>query len=797
MIFSYLKTSLRNIARNKLFSFINIVGLAISMSVGLVVIALLTDLVSYDKFHSKGKGIYRVIDTVTRSGSEAFDVASTSIKAGRQIESEIAGVEKVVILRRGFSGDAHFKDKYIPTNGLWATQPFFDIFDFKLLEGDPKTALKEPYSIVLTKETATKLFGSDQALGKTILFDTIAYEVKGVMEDIPYFSHMRFESLVSLSTFEVLNQKSPDLFKWGSVWMNYVYLLLPENADANIIQQNLTTLSQRENKAVDNIAVSLKLQPLDEIVMGQPLSNQIGPTMDRMVLYVMGGLAFIVILSACFNYTNLSVARSLRRSREIGIRKVIGAKKRHVIMQFISEAVVISFMALTLAFVMFRLMKPHFLSLAPEWYQVARLELSTSTLISFALLALLVGVFAGLLPALFFAKVNATVVLRNVGSIKVFRNLTLRKTLIVAQYTISIMFIAATVIGYKQYTHFLNFDLGFQTENILNVRLQGNRADIVSKALEPIPEVSGISKSQMVTSVGSYWGSMVKYTNEKDSAAVFYNSIDERYLPLHGHKLLAGRNLNFKAENAEESEVIVNEQLLKRFEIGKGDPEKALGEEISVDGKKLTIVGVMRDFHYGKVDSELVPVFFRYYDDKRNNGLLNVKISTTDIASTMARIESAWKDIDRIHPLNATFYDDDIEKAYSEISAIIKMIAVLATLAISIASLGLLGMVVFTTESRLREISVRKVLGASEGSLIVLLSRGFILLLAIAATVALPVTYWLFDSVFLASVAYRAPIGFIELFSGVFLVLGLALLMIWTQTWKVARANPAEVLKAE
>jgi putative ABC transport system permease protein len=192
-----------------------------------------------------------------------------------------------------------------------------------------------------------------------------------------------------------------------------------------------------------------------------------------------------------------------------------------------------------------------------------------------------------------------------------------------------------------------------------------------------------------------------------------------------------------------------------------------------------------------------VPVFFRYIDDSRNKGLVNLKISTSDITATIAKIEQAWKTVDKVHPLNATFYDDAIEKAYSEISAVVKMIAVLATLAISIASLGLLGMVVFTTESRLREISVRKVLGASESSLILLLSRGFVILLGIATTVALPVTYLLFDRVFLASVAYRAPIGVVELFSGVVLVMGIAFLMIWSQTWKVARTNPAEVLKAE
>ena len=287
----------------------------------------------------------------------------------------------------------------------------------------------------------------------------------------------------------------------------------------------------------------------------------------------------------------------------------------------------------------------------------------------------------------------------------------------------------------------------------------------------------------------------MKYDDPLVSALVWYNMGDERYIPLHEHKLLAGRNFKAKPGKGDETEIIVNEQVLKRFNIAKNALVRALGEIITLDGKKLEIIGVIKDFHYGKADSKIDPVVFRYGNDIDN--MLNVKITSTDWPATLASIEAKWKTIDQVHPLKATFYDDEIERAYAEFSAMTKVIGFLAFLAICISSMGLLGMVVFATESRLKEVSIRKVLGASEVALIFILSRGFLLLLLVSAAVALPVTYLLFENIVLANIVYHAPISFMDLFISVIVVVGIALLMIGTQTLKVARTNPAEVLKTE
>jgi putative ABC transport system permease protein len=797
MIGSYVKTSGRSIVRNKLFSAINIIGLAISMSVGLLMIAFLNDLLSYDDIHKNKDRIYRVINDYqgSRQGTPQH-LASTSLKAGRLIKESVTGIEEVTMMRRGFGGDARVGNKTVPLEGLYAEDNFFNVFSFKMLAGDTRTALKEPFSIVLTEKSAKKLFGDEDALGQSIKFhasdDTSDYVVTGIIEDIPKFSHLQFEGLMSHATYETQEKDAENFMLWRNMWSDYIYLLLPENADIKAIQSHLDKISADQNKTADeDVTITMHLQPLKEIALGPDLSNQVGPTMMVDVVYIVAGLAFIVILSAGFNYTNLSIARSLRRSREVGIRKVIGALKSHVLGQFIAEAIMISLLALIFSIFLFLFIRPQFFEISPVLGQIVTLDLSPKLLGIFVIFAVMVGVGAGFLPALFFSRINAIQVLKDVTSMRVFRNVNMRKALIVVQYTFSLIFITATIIGYRQYKHALSFDLGFTTANVVNIQLQGNKAELLEKPLREFPEIEAISRSLMITSVGTEYGSQMKY--KTDSVNINFNIVNEHYLPLHDHKLIAGRNFTPQASNSAVGQIVVNEKAVKELNIK--DAASAVGETVEVDDEDFQIVGVMKDFHYGKIDSEIRPVVYQYSD--KQAGYLNLKITSTDWPATLGRIESAWKKIDEVHPLKATFYDDQIEEAYNEFSAMIKIIGFMAFLAISIASLGLLGMVVFTTETRLKEISIRKVLGASEGNLIFILSRGFFVLLLIAAFIALPLTYLFFEKVVLAEIVYHAPIGFGELFISVIVVMGIALIMIGSQTLKVARSNPAEVLKTE
>ncbi|WP_225865502.1 ABC transporter permease [Dyadobacter aurulentus] len=798
MISSYLKTSRRSLVRNKLFSFINIVGLAISMSVGLLVIALLTDFLSYDDFHKKKQRIYRVVTKSEQPGQSPADFASMSLKAGKQMKESFTGFEDLTQLRPGFSRDARIgKETILPLTGWWADESFFKVFTFPMKEGDPATALREPYSLVLTEKTAKKLFGDSDALGKSIQFDTLSYTVTGILEDIPNLSHLRFEALVSFASAESEGWFSYEETDWEHFYSNYTYFTIPENGTTAAMQANLNQLAARENKGLKNGRISLSVQPLSEITLGKHYSNEIGHSFPMAVALVLGGLAFVVVLSACFNYTNLSIARSLRRSREVGVRKIVGALKGHVLGQFVAESVIIALLALVFSFLLFLVLRKQFMSLEQFPDHLVALELTPKIVLYFIAFATLVGIAAGFLPALFFSRMKAIQVLKGTSGITVFRRVNLRKTLILIQYTFSLMFITTTMLGYHQYKEFLAFDLGFKTDNIVNIWMQDNKAELLKKELAEMPEVGTISRSNIVTSIGTLTGTNAKYKDPADSVRLYLNFVDNNYLPLHQHKFLAGRNFTTRPAKGNETEIIVNEQVLKRFNVGNRDPKKALGEVLQMDDKKLTIVGVLKDFHFGTAENKIEPMAFRQYDSEQKGGYLNVSVKTKDWAATRAGMERAWKKVDKVHELKARFYDEQIEIFYSQYSVVVKVIGFITFLTVCIASMGLLGMVVFTTETRLREISVRKVLGASEGGLVFLLSRGFLSLLLIAALLSLPATYLFFDKVVLANFVYHAPIDVLAMLTGVLVVMLVAFLIIGSQALRAARSNPAAVLKSE
>lgn len=795
MIGSYFRTSRRSLVRNKLFSFINIIGLAVSMSVGLLVIAFLTDLYSYDDFHKKKDQIYRVITHQQGDGHNGMKLASTSVKVGRRLAESVPGLQDFTIIRTGFSGDAFVGQNAIPLEAVWADQSFFKVFTFPLIAGNPATALKEPYSLVLTENSAKKLFADLDPMGRIVRFDTLDYTVTGIAKDVPHLSHLRFDALISFASADATLGKTQDFFyNWDNIWSNYVYVSLAEGTAPQSVQNALDRLSAEENKVLTGQKITVSLQPLKKIALGKELSNNIGPTTSPLIVSVLIGLAFIIILSACFNYTNLSVARSLRRSREVGMRKVMGAQKTHVVGQFLSESVMIALLALLISFGLYLVLRKEFLALDPDISKLVTLDLSVKSVLCFVALAAVTGLVAGFLPAVFFSKISAVSVMKDVSGLRLFKHIGLRKTLIVVQYTLSLIFIATTMIGYGQYKGFLTFDLGFNTENVLNIKLRGTDAAVLKKELAELPQVKDIAQSMMITSVGSAYGVPVKY-QPGDSAVIWQNKVDEHYLTVHQHHLLAGGNFIVRPTKGNESEVIVNQQLLKRFNIAGNDPQKALGQLITVDGQKLAIIGVLKDFHYGTLESKIEPVIFRY-SASEPWGYLNLKITSQDVEGSLVKIEDIWKKFDKVHPLEARFYDAQIQQAYSQFSIMIKIIGFVAVLAISIASLGLLGMVVFTTETRLNEISIRKVLGASETQLVYLLCKGFLLLLAVSALIALPVTYLVFDKLLLSQFAYHQSIGTFELFGGAFLVMLLALLMIGSQTAKAARSNPAQVLKS-
>ncbi|MCE7054693.1 ABC transporter permease [Algoriphagus sp. AGSA1] len=794
MLGSYIKTSRRNIVRNKLFSGINIFGLGVSMSVGLLMIAMLLDVFSYDRFHDNHDRIHRLI---SRVDPNTTFFATSSLNAGFSLKDHVNGVKDVAILRNGLSADFEINEKVIPLSGYWTGESFFEVFSFDLLQGNPATALKDPFQIVVTESAANKLFGTSDALGRAIVRDENEYIVAGILKDPPIFSHFKFEVLGSLSTLDALDRDNLDLMKWDNVYNTWSYVLLNEGVDPTGVKSSLDKFSAMKDKTVENTHIELDLQPLGDIMIGENMGNQIGPTFGKTLLRIFIALTVVLLLSACFNYTNLSVARSLSRTKEVGIRKTIGAFKSQIVGQFVIESILISLLALVLSFILFIFIRPHFLSMEDSLQQLLKLELSPMLVLCFIGFAIMIGILAGLVPAVSFSRINAIVAFKNRLATPALKGFSMRKILTVFQYSISIIAITSTLIIFKQYKHFIHFDLGFSTENILNIKLQGNDAQLLRNELNELSEVQEISQSMLVSGIGHYNGVSMKNPNDPlDSSTVYFNKVDEHYLTMHSHTFLAGRNFHPKLVDSLETEVIVNEEVIRRFNIAEGKVSDAVGQTVQVDGKELAIVGVIGNFEYGKASNQTgKEVIMRYANAEAN--YLNVKIQSQDLPATYAKLEAIWKKLDPVHPFEAQFYNQQIQDGFKGLQASVKAGGFLSLLVICIASIGLLGMVVFTTELRLKEVSVRKVMGSSEVGLILLLSRGFLVLLAFAAGISVPATYLFFDRIMLPQIPNSLPLQLPEMLLGSFAVLLLALLMILSQTLKVARTNPAEVLNRE
>lgn len=789
MIFSFLRISWRSIVRDKWFSTINIFGLAISLSVGLLMVSLLNDLMSYDRFHENADRIYRVITTRQHGQSPSKQYASSSVSAGRKIKETILGIDQVTILEGGFQEDIHNGQNVIPVKGFWADESFFKVFTFPLIEGDPLTALKEPYSIVLTETAANKLYQEKKAIGESVIISGIAHRVTGITEDVPVFSHLRFEILVSLATKEIQEKENEEWASWTRISGNYIYLTASETADPEIFQASFDKLCDRENLNPDVPKITLVLQPLKDIVSGKNLGNAIGPVIPAIVIWILGGLSSIVILCACFNYTSLSIARSLRRAREMGIRKVNGAKKIEIFSQFITEAIVISLFSFVLSFLLFLVLRPHVLSLSPHLRNIISLSITPSLVLYFIVLTIAIGILGGFLPALLFTRASTIRSLKNLPSIKSFPHINLRKSLVVIQYTFSLLFIAITLIGYKQYKHFVTFDVGFTTDQIVNIDLQESNPDFLVAELKKIPEVMEVSRSTSVISPDFYSKTLAKYST--DSAEVDYNVIDENYLSLHGFKLVAGSNFS---SGSSSNSVIVNEQFLRRFQLDTKTPFTVLGTTVLVNSKDYEIVGVVKNFYYGGAEKMIGPYLFVYSD--KADGFVSAKVLSAS-GTIWTKLENAWYIIDPMHPMKAVYYSDQMEQGYKDIATMLKIIGFLSVLTVSIASLGLMGIVVFTTGSRIKEIGIRKVFGSSIRELIYVLSKEFLLLLAPPVLTALPAAFVIFDRIVLPMYAYHAPVSIIELATSMIIVLGIAFLVIGIQTWKTAHSNPVYALRNE
>ena len=801
LIENYFKTSIRSLARNKLFSFINIIGLAVSMSIGLLMITYLSELMTYDEFHVKKDRIYKVTSTYSDLSEDAFDLASTSVFIGEKLRNEYSGYEKVLIMRRNFRTDLEKGENTISVRGHYSSPEFFEVFSFELISGNPTSLLEEPNSIVLTESASKKLFGEVNPVGQIVTSGEKSYTITGLMKDVPPNSHMQFEALASMATLEkrFRGDENTTFFDWDNIWMNHVYLLLDEGKSYQSVNADLSEIMAIENQKTDRFSITHEVENLADITPGRDLSNQIGPNITWKNIYQLIGLTMVIILSACFNYTNLSVARSLRRAKEVGVRKVVGASRAQVFTQFIIEAIIITTVSLVVAFGLYQLIVPGFVNSIIDGENIG-MEFRWINLLYFIVFAICIGIISGILPSLVLSKLKAISILTDVTKLRLFKGVNLRRVLIVFQFAISMILIIGTIIMNKQYKFALNYDLGFAAENVLNLELKGNEADLFTAELQKLPEVSMISKSGMIPSTGEIWGEDLKYNDPLDSVSIFVNWVDKNYTEVHKLKFLAGGTFPFDLKDEEDPKYIIfDRNLSERF--GFNTPEDAVGEVITIlrsrdEDVKVQVSGVIENYRYTDLMSDSEPTAL-IQSNGENILNLNMVVSTSDAVSLMNKLESIWTKVDKVHPFEASFLDEQVRSFYAHYASVFRIFRFLAFLAISISTMGLLGMAVFTTETRIKEISIRKVLGASEKNLILVLSKSFIYMLLISALIAIPFTYFFFSSFVLEEFTERIPIGFMELAPGALLIIAIGFLTIGWQTLKAAKTNPADMLRDE
>lgn len=815
MFKNYFKTSFRSLRKNALFSTINVIGLAISMSIGILMILMLTEINSFDSFHKHKDNIYRLTSNKVMFGQE-MDMSSASYFIGAEIEKQLPAVEDVLILRPGMSADLNTEAGLLNISGFYATPSFFDVFSFELNQGNPETALLDPNNIILTETTAKKLFGETDPMGKTLDLEstggfqqrTIKGVISGVMPDPPVNSHLRFEALVSYSTYD-----QPATGRgWSSDYKtdpddfhdSFVYLVLNEETKKTDVEAALPAIMEAYN-ADQESALTHHLQPLNSFITSDKYRNKVGTRFSGQQLNIMLGLTLVVLLSAAFNYTNLSLARALRRSKEVGVRKVAGATKSQIFTQFIIEAIMLSTFALVAGLIMFVFLKPAFLNLpdaTARGYAVFTLAFTPTSILYIVLFALAVGVLAGLLPATFLSKLNINAVLKGAGKVKLFSGMTLRRGLTVLQFALSIGLIMSAVLINKQYQFALNYDLGFEAENIINIRTQGDYIDLLENDINTMAEVVTTSRSIMTMGTGGATLIMVENDEKTQSGIVMVNNIDHKYLDMHGYELLAGTGFHQPlAEGEESNKIIVNEHLLEIMELG--SPEEALGKIIKGRSQELQIIGVVKNFvniSLNVAGSEILENksfgFLQHGPDEANM-LVAVKFRSDDLTGMMQKLEASFRKFDPVHPFLARLYEEQIASTYKSQKTTFTIISFLAFLAISIATLGLLGMAVFTTESRLKEISIRKVLGAGVNRLVLLLSRSFLFMIVIAAAIAIPVARYVVNEQLLTEFVEKAHFGVFDLLSGFITVLLIGFLAIGWQILQASRKNPADALRTD
>lgn len=788
---NYFKVATRTLYKHKYFSIVNAVGLAIGMSVSLLLITLSVHLYTFDTFHENKSAIYRII-TSHHDASREWEIASAPFSLAEKLNKNFVGVKNTVRINSYFSGEAISGNLNIPLRGFYTEPSFLKVFNFPLIKGNAETALIKPNSILLSESAAQKVFNSTDVLGKTFeIKDLGNFEVTGILADPPKNTHMIFEVLVSHSTLPANEQVYTGNYKnWSEYGHQYVYLLLEDKSVVGGLEQYLDKLSKEASKRAE-AKIRFHLQALTDITPGKDLitlSGGLGAQWDTTGLMVFGAICLLILLPACFNYANISIARALKRTKEIGLRKAMGGLKNQIFFQFITETVVITFVSLLGALLIFYFIRTEFKNMMVSG-SLLDLSLTWQIGVAFFLFALITGLLAGIFPAIHFSGLNPIQALKSQSGKQSSKG-RIRKGLTIFQFALSFCFIIALVVFSRQYQYSVNYDFGFQREGILDVQLQGIKPEQFKSEFSKLASIKDMSMSSHIMGVSLSSGNATS-VGSRDSFDVSQIFVDPKYLDILKLKLLAGKNFPDEIWQREKY-IIVNEEFLKQFKLG--DASEALGELFVIDDHEVEIVGVLKNFNYSRLNRPIQAFMFRMNPEYFS--IANLNVTFNDTYGSLAQMEATWKSLEPEKKFEARFFDKEIRDSYDFYENLLKLIGFLGLLALSISLLGLLGMVVYTSEIKTKEVGIRKVMGASITNIIMLLSKDYLKLMLWATVFALPVATF-GTTAMLSMQYYHVTLNVWDVLISLTILLVMGLGTIASQTFKTASTNPAETLRAE
>ncbi len=796
MFKNYLKIAFRNISRYKGYSFINIFGLAIAVICCIFIFLYVHHEMSYDRYHKDHDRIFRVAEDIqTKTANRIF--APVSPPLAPALKENFPQVEYAGRIMNLPSGLVKYKDKIFYENNVFtADQDILHIFTIPFLKGNPSEALARPRTLVVTEEMAAKYFGNDDPLGKTLKLNNREYEITGVVDNPPANTHWKYNIIISFKTLE----KWSGLYNWYAT-MTYTYVKLSAGADVKSFEEQMQHLAHKyvgETLKEWGDVYRYFLQPISDIHLYSHIRYEIEPPGNANMIIIFSTVGLLVLLIACFNFINLTTARSANRAKEVGLRKVVGGQRKQLILQFVGESFISALIALITAMSFSGLIMPLFNKLLGTQFTSSSLY-QLPVLAVMLVLVLFIGLAGGLYPAFILSGFKPVSVLKaslGTGSTKSL----LRRVLVVLQFSISIILIIGTIGVHQQLQFMKHRYLGFDKEQKLvipfrgGIRINKNYHMIKGQYLQHSGILNAAVSSHVPGGgVNNYAIKLVGEENDRNQS-MFHLYFDPDFIPNYNIKMIAGRAFDREIQTDEGKTCLINRAAIKAF--GWNLPDQAIGKILRTGngGRDIRIIGVIENFHYRGLQYEVEPLVMEW--NPKQFSSMTLTINTENLGDTLAFAEKTWKSLFPGHPFEYYFLDDSFNEQYLAEERTGALFGVFTILGQFIACLGLLGLAAFTTRQRTKEIGVRKVLGASIPGITFLISKEFLKWVVLANIIAWPVAYIAMNQ-WLGSFAYRAPIGIWSFIVSALLALLIAIITVSYQSIRAAAANPMEALRYE